>query len=92
MLLIFCDLNYPCLELRLTYIPSHLIISEDGDRIYLTFVRHDQSYLDYLKNGAPTRYFLEMEWYGPRGIYNAPHMRELAEIILAFVLHARDGR
>jgi hypothetical protein len=72
------------------YVQSH--ISEDGDKIYLIFAKYSKQYLDFIKGRRQTTQdFLEMQQYGPWSIREADDMRYLAEIIVAFIIRAKDG-
>jgi len=72
-----------------------LIISQDLRDIYLTFATYNTSYLEYLRNrrhGQEAQRLLTMQEYGSWDIGSHDDIQHLAQIIVAFVLRARDGR
>jgi hypothetical protein len=67
-------------------------VSQTYTEAWLTFASFDRDYVKYLKNQSARQSFLRMQRYGPYQIASADDMTELSQIIVAFVMRARDGR
>jgi hypothetical protein len=67
-------------------------VSQTCTQVWLTFASFDQDYVKYLKDQKAKKSFLRMQRYGPYNVGNASEVQELSQIIVAFVMRARDGR
>ncbi|KAL2809855.1 hypothetical protein BJX63DRAFT_434814 [Aspergillus granulosus] len=64
----------------------HLLISQDGTEIFLTFAKKDPGYVDYLQGNANADSFLAIQTIGPYNIFSSRHMRFLARVTASVVL------
>lgn len=67
---------------------SHVLISQDCDKIWVTFASCHPDYIEYIKRkGKITgNTFLKMQTFGPFDVNNAEHMESLAVLITAIPL------
>lgn len=67
-------------------------MSQTGTEVWVTFASFEGDYVKYLKGEEWERQsFLRMQRYGPCEIADADDMAQLARVIVAFVMRARDG-
>jgi len=66
-------------------------VSQTYTEVWLTFASFDQNYVKYLRNQKAKQSFLRMQRYGPYQVANAGDMKRLSQVIVAFVMRAKDG-
>jgi len=67
-------------------------VSQTGPEVWLTFATFDQNYVKYLKGERAPQSFLRLQRYGEYRVDNAVEMAQLSQIIVAFIMRARDGQ
>ncbi|KAK2768594.1 hypothetical protein FQN54_000450 [Arachnomyces sp. PD_36] len=67
-------------------------VSQDHHQIYIVIAEFTDGYIDYLEKGAPSDVYMTMHEYGPWETDSVRHMKNVATILVAFVLRAAADR